>query len=151
MAAVLFNVYESYDKPFYLRYCDDFIILSSDQHHLRCLTDKISIFLANHLQLELHPKKVILRKLRKDIDFVGYVFFSHHRLVRTKTKQRMKKRLKKTFQQIFIADMELCAMDRQLQSYFKGFVTCQSIHVISNPKKLILGTVTRHKLNPNVR
>jgi retron-type reverse transcriptase len=52
-------------ERFYLRYCDDFIILSSDQHHLRYLIDKISTFLAGNLQLELHPKKVILRKLRK--------------------------------------------------------------------------------------
>jgi len=44
-------------EPFYLRYCDDFIILSSDQHHLMCLIDKIGIFLADRLQLELHPKK----------------------------------------------------------------------------------------------
>jgi len=84
---------------------------------------------------------VILRKLRKGIDFVGYVFFSHHRLVRTKTKQRMKKKLKKTLKQILMTDMELCSMDRQLQSYFKGSVSCKSIHAIPNFKEHILGTI----------
>ena len=121
-------------ERFYLRYCDDFIILSSDQHHLRCLIDKISIFLADHLQLELHPKKVILRKLRKGIDFVGYVFFSHYRLVRTKTKQRIKKRLKKTLKQILMGNMEPCAMDRQLQSYL-GVLSHANQYMLSQTLK----------------
>ncbi len=81
----------------YLRYCDDFIILSSDEHHLRCLITHIRNFLDRNLRLKLHPKKVILRKLSKGIDFIGYVLFAHHTLVRTRTKKRMKCRLKNTY------------------------------------------------------
>ena len=44
-------------ERFYLRYCDDFIILSSDQHHLRCLIQRIAEFLSANLKLELHQKK----------------------------------------------------------------------------------------------
>ena len=121
-------------EPGTVRYCDDFIILSSDQHHLKCLIDKISQFLSANLQLELHPKKVILQKLRKGIDFVGYVFFPHHRLMRTKTKQRMKKRLKKTFKQILEGDLELRTMDQQLQSCL-GILSHANQHRLSQALK----------------
>jgi len=76
----------------YLRYCDDFIILSRNKFHLDSLIVPIKQFLSKNLHLELHPKKVILRKLGQGIDFVGYVLFLTITLVRTRTKCRMKKR-----------------------------------------------------------
>jgi hypothetical protein len=51
-------------------------------------------FLAETLRLELHPKKVIIKKLSQGIDFVGYVLFERHVLLRARTKRRMKRRLK---------------------------------------------------------
>jgi hypothetical protein len=54
----------------------------------------IGEFLSKHLQLELHPQKIILRKLSTGVDFIGYIFFAHHILLRTRTKKRMHSRLK---------------------------------------------------------
>ncbi len=51
-------------ERYYLRYCDDFIILSNNESHLKPLIVCIREFLAKHFRLELHPKKVIIRKLR---------------------------------------------------------------------------------------
>jgi len=73
---------------YYLRYCDDFIILGQDPQHLLELTHKIGEFLEEHLSLNLHPNKVILRKHRQGIDFLGYIVLPHHRAIRTKTKRR---------------------------------------------------------------
>lgn len=117
-------------EPNYLRYCDDFIILSSDQHYLRCLISYIGECLAKHVKLELHPKKIILRKLSTGIDFVGYVFFAHHTLLRNRTKQRMKCRLKNTFESFLNDSTEAVAMDQQLQSYL-GILSHANQHKLS--------------------
>ncbi len=74
-------------------------------------------FLSKHLQLELHPKKIILRKLSTGIDFIGYIFFAHHTLLRSCTKKRMYKRLKTTYEHLLNNQIECFAMDQQLQSY----------------------------------
>jgi RNA-directed DNA polymerase len=42
-------------ERYYLRYCDDFIILSSDECYLNCLITRVVEFLAKNLKLELHP------------------------------------------------------------------------------------------------
>ncbi|MBA3733568.1 RNA-dependent DNA polymerase [Patescibacteria group bacterium] len=104
-------------EQYYLRYCDDFIILSRDRSHLTSLIALIQEFLKKNLQLELHPKKVVIRKLTQGIDFVGYVLFAKYILLRNKTKQRMKKRLKEAFEFFLIGKIDAKAMDQRLQSY----------------------------------
>ena len=46
------------------------------------------------MSLELHPNKIILRKLEWGIDFLGYIVLSHYILPRTKTKRRIFKKLR---------------------------------------------------------
>jgi retron-type reverse transcriptase len=69
-------------EKYYLRYCDDFIILSNDRFHLKNIIDVIRKFLDENLRLELYLKKVIIRKLGQGIDFVGYVLFDRYVLAR---------------------------------------------------------------------
>lgn len=78
---------------FYLRYCDDFVILDSEPVHLNNLVDIISEFLENKLKLALHQDKIIIRKLGQGIDFLGYIILPHYRVLRTKTKRRMLKQI----------------------------------------------------------
>jgi len=78
----------------YARYTDDFAIVSSDRAYLENLIKPISQFLRDRLILALHPKKVFIRKLHQGIDFLGYVFFNHHRIVRSKTRRRIFKKFK---------------------------------------------------------
>lgn len=77
----------------YLRYCDDFIIVSSDKAYLQSLIEPIRQFLDDGLKLELHPKKVSIRSWDQGIDFLGYVSRPRSMSIRTKTKQRMLKRV----------------------------------------------------------
>ena len=72
----------------YLRYCDDFIILSTDRDHLLSLIQPISAFLEGTLQLSLHPNKLELRSWNQGIDFLGYVLKPHSTVLRSKTKNR---------------------------------------------------------------
>jgi hypothetical protein len=81
---------------YYLRYTDDFAIVGEDPARLAALLPVIRNFLRDELALELHPKKIILRKLRQGIDFLGYVVLPHYRALRAKTKCRMLLRLMKS-------------------------------------------------------
>ena len=78
---------------FYLRYCDDFIILANNQEELQKLINPISFFLNQHLKLSLHENKVIIRKFKQGFDFLGYVTLLHYQVLRTTTKKRMLKRV----------------------------------------------------------
>lgn len=73
----------------YVRYTDDFIIVSHSANYLEDLVTKIKEFLANSLELELHPNKISTRKYISGIDFLGYVIFPYHIKLRTKTKRRI--------------------------------------------------------------
>ena len=76
----------------YIRYADDFAIISSDkkelENHLFCIRG----FLGQTLKLSLHPDKVSVTTLASGIDFLGWVHFPDHRVLRTATKRRMLKR-----------------------------------------------------------
>lgn len=78
---------------YYIRYADDFVIVSSDEKYLKSLIYKIDNFLHDNLKLVLHEDKVIIGKLRRGIDFLGYIVLPHYILPRTKTKRRMFKKL----------------------------------------------------------
>ena len=78
----------------YVRYADDFVILSNDRGWLERQVPRISAFLKERLHLELHPQKVSIRTLASGVDFLGWVHFPDHRVLRTMTKRRMMKRLK---------------------------------------------------------
>jgi len=77
---------------YYIRYADDFIILSHDKSWLEELLPKIGDTLIEHLHLELHPDKILLRTLSSGVDFLGWVNFPNFRVLRASTKRRMKYR-----------------------------------------------------------
>lgn len=78
---------------YYIRYADDFVILDTDKNYLVNLLSKIELFLNEKLKLTLHPNKVSIRTLASGIDFLGWVNFPEHRVLRTSTRRRMLKRL----------------------------------------------------------
>ena len=78
---------------YYIRYADDFLILSDYKDTLQRSLVAISEFVKNNLNLELHPKKIIFCKLEWGIDFLGYIVLPHYVLPRTKTQKRIFKKL----------------------------------------------------------
>ncbi len=74
---------------YYIRYCDDFVIVSKDKRYLESLIPQIALFLKNELHLSLHPRKVEIRKLSQGVDFLGYVALPHYKVLRTSTKKRI--------------------------------------------------------------
>ena len=83
---------------YYLRFADDLLFLSHDRESLENVIPKLKDFLEENLLLTLHPKKVFLRPLTHGIDFLGYVTLPHHRVLRTKTKRRVKRKLSERLQ-----------------------------------------------------
>lgn len=77
----------------YVRYADDFVILSESREWLSGLIPQIQDFLQERLRLELHPNKVFIKTLASGVDFLGWSHFSDHRILRTTTKRRMVKRI----------------------------------------------------------
>lgn len=73
----------------YIRYADDFVVLSHNKGELIELLPKLGVFLEGRLKLSLHPDKVFIKTLASGVDFLGWVHFSDHRVLRTTTKKRM--------------------------------------------------------------
>ncbi len=78
---------------YYLRYADDFVILSDDKSYLVNILPIVSQFLNQTLKLQLHPNKVFIKTLAGGVDFLGWVHFPYQRVLRTTTKRRMFKRI----------------------------------------------------------
>lgn len=81
----------------YIRYADDFVIFSENKDFLLELTPKIADFLEEHLRLSLHPDKVFIKTLASGIDFLGWIHFTDHRVLRTATKRRMLRNVEDKF------------------------------------------------------
>ena len=93
-ANVYLNVLDQYAKhrlkaQYYLRYADDFAIMSTDKKWLESSLSAIQTFLAEKLFLRLHPDKVFIRTFSSGVDFLGWVHFPSHRVLRTATKIRL--------------------------------------------------------------
>ncbi len=91
---VYMNEFDQYVKhvlkqTYYIRYADDFVVMHHDKGVLLELLPKIGEFLSNNLKLSLHPDKVFIKTFASGVDFLGWVHFSDHRVLRTATKKRM--------------------------------------------------------------
>lgn len=92
------NVYmDKFDKfvkhvlkvKFYIRYADDFVFVSEDKNYLLRILPDVREFLKEKLLLDLHEDKILLRTVASGIDFLGWVHFPNHRVLRTVTRRRM--------------------------------------------------------------
>jgi len=78
----------------YIRFADDFVVLSDNGKYLEDMLSLISEFLEKRLKLVLHPNKVSISTFASGVDFLGIINFPHHRIIRTKTKRCMFARMK---------------------------------------------------------
>lgn len=86
-ANVYLDVFDQFVKHqlkcgYYLRYCDDFILLSTDREQLQSWQQQITTFLKEELLLRLNPKRQTLQRVDGGADFLGYIVRPHYRLVR---------------------------------------------------------------------
>jgi hypothetical protein len=81
-------------EKYYGRYCDDFVILSDDRKNLESLIITMQSFLFKTLHLQLHPRKITLKKISQGLDFLGYIILPYRIYIRTTTKKRMIRKIK---------------------------------------------------------
>ena len=110
---------------YYIRYMDDFVILGDNKNELKEASCKINEFLGDKLNIRLHPRKIIIRKLGQGVDFLGYVVLPHYRVLRTKTKRRILKKIGKKRRELRTNLISKESFDQSLQSYFGVLKHCK--------------------------
>ncbi|PIS05322.1 MAG: hypothetical protein COT81_01725 [Candidatus Buchananbacteria bacterium CG10_big_fil_rev_8_21_14_0_10_42_9] len=93
-------------EKYYIRYADDFVFLSNNRNSLLKVLCRIKEFLRDELKVELHPDKVFIKTIASGVDFLGWVSFPQHSVLRAKTRRRMMHRIKKNAQSQSLASYE---------------------------------------------
>ncbi len=114
----------------YIRYTDDFIIVDADKEYLQTLIPRCARFLDEQLSLTLHPKKIEIKALHQGVDFLGYITFPHHRLVRTKTKRRMAAKLHRRVGEYEAGRSDKKQVEQSLRSYL-GVLSHANTHELA--------------------
>lgn len=83
---------EELKVKYYYRYADDIVILSSSKQELHGLLVSINHYFNEHLNLQLKGNYQVFPITARGIDFVGYVFYHKHTLMRKSIKKRMCKK-----------------------------------------------------------
>ncbi len=78
---------------FYVRYCDDFVVLDNQKSRLHEVKTAISTFLEGE-RLQLHPKKCLVFPTRSGTDFLGYRIFPTHKRLRKANARKFTIKLK---------------------------------------------------------
>lgn len=86
-------VKEDLRVPMYVRYNDDFIIISHSKKELWQIKREIEDYMNSELGLRLNCKTSIF-PASQGIDFVGYRIWSDHRLLRKRSTKRIKRTLR---------------------------------------------------------
>lgn len=121
-ANVYMNAFDQFIKhtltiKHFIRYTDDFVIVLENENELRAFVPLIEAFLSFTLCLRLHPHKVSIRKYRQGVDFLGYVLLPYHRVLRTKTKRRMLRKLNEKSTLLEEGHISNESFEQSLQSY----------------------------------
>lgn len=76
----------------YIRYADDFVFVGDSHEVLRSILPEIELFLLEQLGLRMHPRKIIQKTLVSGIDFLGWIYFPNHKVMRSATRRRALRR-----------------------------------------------------------
>ena len=91
---------------YYLRYCDDLVLLSADREELVAWKQAIETFLAEPLHLRLNERRQ-LRPISDGIDWLGYIVRPDYLLVRRRVVVALYQRLAQTEQALLQAGLHL--------------------------------------------
>lgn len=118
---------------YYYRYADDIILLSDSKDKLRYWFKEIQSYLSNNLKLKIKGSYQVFPVDSRGINFVGYVFFHTHTLIRKSIKNKFKKIVNKYYNK----KMDYSTFSRKLSSYFGWLKFCNSKHLLSIIQKKI--------------
>lgn len=120
-------VKEELKVKYYYRYADDIVLLSDSKEQLRNWILAIKVYLTNVLNLKLKDNYQIYPVESRGIDFVGYVCYHNHTLLRKSIKLRLLG-LVKAYKNNLINKETLRI---KLASYFGWLKYCDSKHLLT--------------------
>ncbi|MBI4142618.1 hypothetical protein HY480_01960 [Candidatus Uhrbacteria bacterium] len=78
----------------YARYMDDAVLVGGDRDVLTTYAAQCRVFLRDVLHLEVPEEKTSITPVHRGVDWLGYVLFPHHRVLRPVTLRRMRDRIR---------------------------------------------------------
>ncbi len=130
MAGIILNPLDHFVKDHlgvksYVRYMDDFIILSNDKPYLHNLRSIVSDFLEQYLKQKLNPKSDVY-PIRAGVDFCGYRIFPYYMLPRKRNIRSAKNRLRKLAYMHKCGIIEVSKIRESLMSFLGYLKHCRS-------------------------
>jgi retron-type reverse transcriptase len=111
----------------YIRYTDDFVVVHQNEDYLWDMKNQMESFLESELKLSLHPDKVCVRKYSQGIDFLGYVVLPKFKLLRTKAKKRMMRKMRLKAKQFSCGEVSEESLFQSFNSYL-GILSHANCH-----------------------
>lgn len=84
---------EDNQMKYYIRYCDDGVILHESKEVLNNLLKDVTAYFKDNLQLNLNPKTQIFPVDVRGIDFLGYRNFRNYNLLRKSSSAKFKRKI----------------------------------------------------------
>lgn len=131
---------------YYIRYMDDFILLTKNPDEARSLKNLIRDFIADELKLELSPEKVRIGQVHEGIPFVGYCQRFQDIRVRGATLRRMRKKVRKAYKRTFGKNYEMSEDFWELQKTKRSHFYGSWSSFVGQTKYASDGTYLREKL-----
>src|SRR3989304_6471073 len=78
---------------YYVRYCDDFLIIDESSQRLEEVKEQIGKFVTDRLALTLNEKYQRIMTVSNGIDFLGYIIKQDYMLVRRRVVNNLKSKL----------------------------------------------------------
>ncbi len=100
----------------YIRYTDDFVLLSNDKSDLHAAKDEIATHLAG-LRLKLHPRKSQIFPVSQGTCFLGYRIFTTHRRLKVPNVHRARRRLRRLQADYANGRVSLAQVSQSVQSW----------------------------------
>lgn len=111
-ANIYMNELDQYVKrklrvKYYIRYMDDFIVLTKDRESAHVLKEQMRDFVAKEMNLELSPEKVRIGNVNEGIPFVGYCQRPNEIKVRGAALRRIRKKVRRAYKRTFGKNYEM--------------------------------------------
>ena len=103
---------------YYIRYVDDFVILSSSKEELTKWRLEIDKFLQEYLKIELHKDKTKIIRLSNGIPFVGFRCFYHNKLLKKFNRRNIQRKLNEFHKMFLKNEIDFDKIYEKFQGYF---------------------------------
>lgn len=107
------------------RYMDDFIIILKTKKQCISAKKQIELFLKENLHLELNDKSRVY-PYKMGVNFCGYRIFPTHKLLRTNSKKKIKKNVKKWNKQFEEKSIDINKVTQSINSWIGHSSHCNS-------------------------